>query len=232
MKNYQFPMSNKSPVSNPAAFTLIELIITASIMALVATAILSVFAAGLKVYERVRNYSDIRTDILFSLEKMEKDLRSAPNASQVDFKAEPERVTFPAVVHTHSGDKDGISLGSVSYYIDESSHYLVSDEKDYSAATSEESGKGFITKLVPARSLKFTYYIYDSKAKAFYWLESWKENKDENKTKKKPLLHTPLGVKIEIGYDNNGKSVVLTRTVFFPLAVSLYYTELADEKKR
>ena len=214
-----------------AAFTLVELLITASIMALVAAAILSVFAAGLKVYERVRSYSDIRTDILFSLEKMERGLRSVPNAPQVYFKAQPARITFPAVIHAHPGDKNGISLGSVSYYIDDSSHYLVSDEKDYSAATSEESGEGFVTKLVYIGSLKFTYYFYDPKTKLFYWSDTWKEEKDENKTSKKPPVHTPLAVKIEVGYDNNGKQALLERTVFFPLAVSSYYAELVNEKQ-
>jgi prepilin-type N-terminal cleavage/methylation domain-containing protein len=213
-------------------FTLIEVLITASIMALVAVAILSVFAAGLKVYERVRKYSDIRTDILFSLEKMEKDLRSLPNIPQIDFKAQPGLITFPAVVHANPDNQNEISLGSISYYVDDSSHYLVKDEKDYSAATAEEPGEGIVTNLVYVNSLKFTYYFYDEKAKAFYWAESWKEDKEENKTKRKPVVHTPLGVKIEVSYDDNGESNTLTRTIYFPLAVSLYNAELASEKKR
>lgn len=218
------------------AFTLIELLITTAIMALVSIAIVSVFAAGLNVYNRVRNYSDVRTDILFSLEKIEHDLKNVCNISQIEFTGEPNKVTFPC-----------LPLGSISYYIDNSSHYLVSEKRDFSAATAMEPPKGVVTKLVYAGSVNFSYYYYDPKGGAYYWKESWVKEKDEDiigtdasklgalKTaaeKKKNLrVNTPLGVRVQIQYDDRGESLVLERTVFFPLAVSLHFAQIASEKK-
>ncbi|MDD5428361.1 MAG: hypothetical protein PHI58_03875 [Candidatus Omnitrophica bacterium] len=226
------------------AFTLVELLITASLMALVAVAILSVFAAGVKVYERVRAYSDARTDMLFSLEEMERDLRSVRNISQIKFAGESGKVTFPAVVHTNFAGKAGTSLGSISYYIDDSSHYLVKEERDYSAATAMEPPEGFITEMVYAENIKFSYYCYDRDSKSFSWKEVWAEEDDlaggasPGKSSppagvaadKKNIVHTPLGIKIEIGCESNGESLVLTRMVFFPLAVFEYYLTVANEK--
>lgn len=217
------------------AFTLIELLITASIAALVAVAIFSVFAAGINVYNRVRSYSDIRTDILFSLEKIEKDLKNTPNISQIAFIGKADIVTFPK------------AIGSVSYYIDNSTHYLVGEDRDYSAATAEEPPRGEVTPLVYADSIKFSYFYYDSKSAEYYWKEEWAEEKEDaskgtdasrlgtsrdKSGKLKLRVNTPLGVKIDIKYEDHGKTIPLTRTVFLPLAVSLNLAEISDAKER
>jgi len=214
-------------------------------MALVSIAIVSVFAGGLNVYDRVRKYSDIRTDILFALEKMEKGLKNACNFSEIDFNGEAARITFPAV-NTRPGAKDGLPPGSVSYYIDHSANYLVSEERDYSAATAQEPPKGVVAKLASATGVEFSYYSYDPAIKAYGWNDTFIKKKDENKEgadasklgtreeilkKKKLSVNTPLGVSIRIRYEDRGESHVLSRTVFFPLAVSLHFAQVVSEKK-
>jgi len=215
-------------------FMLIEVLITASLMALISMAIISVFAAGLNVYSRLCGYSDIRADILLSLGKAEKCLRSACNISKIEFKGEPDRITFPAPA--------GSAPGSVLYYVD--GGYLVSEEKDYSGATAAESGKGRLTKLAAADSVKFIYYDYDPKTKAYAWSEAWAKEPEDKlgtaaseldtaaamKKKKKMRVNTPLGVRIEIRYRDRGESLALNRTVFFPLAVALHLAEKESEK--
>ena len=214
-------------------FTLIELLLVAVLAALLSLAILSVFSAGINVYSRLRSYSDIRTDILISLEKVEKDLRNASNISKIEFKGEPDRLTFPAVVSLSSGKTQSISPGSISYYVDNSTHYLVSEEKDYSAATATESEKGFVTQIAYINDIKFSYYSYDPKAKAYSWSDIWVKEADEDKaTEKKIKVNTPLGVRVEMRYDNHGKLFVLKKMIFFPLAVSLRLSEMAKEKEK
>ncbi len=223
--NWKFDITRK-------AFTLIELLITTAIMALVSAAILSVLAGGVNVYNRVRNLSGTRTDILFALEKMESGLKNACNISQIEFIGESKKITFPSVVSIPSGDNESLPLGSVSYYIDNSSHDIVSNERDYSAATAMDPPKGFVTQSVYAADINFSYYYYDTEAKAYYWKDAWVREKDEDGSKKKKLKpNTPLAVKIEVKYEENGRSSTLERTVFFPLAVSLHLAQIAGEKE-
>lgn len=211
-------------------FTLIELLIAATLAAIVGIAILAVFSGGINVFTKLRSYSDVRKDMLFSLEKVEKDLRSASNISEIEFKGEAARITFPALV------------SSISYYLDNGTHSLVREEKDYSAAISMEPQDGVKTPLIYLSDIKFHYYYYDPKAERYLWNDSWAREKDETGTaasklgtaddkEKKLKANTPLGVKIELQYDEKGKSFTIERTVFFPLAVSLRIAEAVSRKE-
>ncbi len=221
------------------AFTLIEVLVAAAIAAIMAIAVIAVFAAGIKVYERMSNYSDARADIMLSLEQVDKSLRNTLNIPEIKFDGESGKVTFPAPV--------GGSPGSVSYYIDDDTYHLVKEEKDYSASTSsEDSGKGVITALAAADEVKFSYYDYDPDSKTYSWKDTWVSEDEtdkfgtaasklgvvKNDKKKKELkVNTPLGIRLEIQYNNRGESAVLKRTVFFPLAVSSRLAEKESEKK-
>ena len=231
-------------------FTLIELLLAVALAALLSLAILSVFAAGINVYSRLRNYSDIRSDILLSMEKIEKGMRSISSLSKIEFRGEPDSVTFPAVVNFSYDKKLNISPGSISYYVDNSTHYLVSEEKDYSAAMAAkadtETGKGFITNIAYVDNVKFSYYSYDPKTQTYSWLDTWVSEADQDKlgvaasklgtVVNKPVeakeikVNTPLGIRLEIRYDNHGESFVLKRMIFFPLAVSLHMSESVKGK--
>lgn len=210
-------------------------------------AIFAVFAGGINVYDRVRGYSDAKKDILLSLEGLERDLRNTCNISELEFRGENTRVTFPALIKAgFAGTEEAFAPGSVSYYVDD--HYLVSEEKDYSAATQEESGKGIVTQIVPADSVKFSYYYYEPKTETYIWADTWVKEADEDKkgtdasklgtaaeeiTRRKEVkVYTPIGVKIEIGYEDNGRTDILTRTVYFPLAVSLRIAEAVAKKEK
>lgn len=226
---------------------MIELLITASIAVLISMAVFAVFSAGVNVYERVSGYSDIRRDVLLSLEKIEKDLRNACNVSSLEFRGEASKMTFPALVSAGlAEDKKEFSPGSVSYYVDDD-HSLVSEARDYPGSTAKEPREGVVTQLVRATSVGFSYYYYDPKLEAYAWGDTWVKEADEDKkgtdaaklgtaagelTKKKKIkVNTPLGVKIKIEYEDRGRPFVLTRTVFFPLAVSLRIAETVNNKE-
>lgn len=220
-------------------FTLIELLITAAIMAIVSAAIISALAGGVNVYNRVRNLSGMRLDMLFALDNMEKTLRNTCNVSELEFVGEPKKITFPSP-----------SPGTISYYINNSTHYLVSEERDYSAATAMEPPSGTLTQLVYASDIDFSYYYYDPASESYGWKDNWTApagasekaeeeegtaasklgTREEKSGKNKLRVNTPLGLKIRVRYEERGETSVLERTLFFPLAVSLHFAEIAAEK--
>ncbi len=239
------PPQNDNPLTrlpaNPLTklgFTLIEVLVAATIAVIVVTAIMAVFASGVRVFERLRDYSDARADILLSLEQVERDSKNILNIPQIKFKGEPSRVIFPALA--------GGLPGSVSYYVEDGR--LVKEEKDYSAATAlDDSGKGAVTVLAAADEVTFSYYDYDPLTKSYSWKDTW-ESEDESdllgasasrlgsakKTtaNKEISINTPLGIRIEVRYNNRGESAVLKRTVFYPSASSLRMAESESEKRK
>ena len=227
----------RQPANPPTGkgFTLIELLVAASIAAIIALAVGATFAGGLKVYRSIEGRGGARTDVLLCLEKMEGDLRSMLALSDITFNGGPKKITFAGIVNS--------SLGSVTYYLDEKGENLIRKEENYPQALAEgDTGEIIREKLISVKDISFTYFIYNADLKDYEWTDSWMpefaleegttdeggETEDEEETEDE---RTPLGVKIELSYEDRGKDVTRTRTVFMPVAVSRHMAMLAKQRE-
>ncbi|MBN2453427.1 MAG: prepilin-type N-terminal cleavage/methylation domain-containing protein [Candidatus Omnitrophica bacterium] len=226
-------------MTNPKAFTLVELLIVAAIAGIIGLTIASTFAGGLNIYRRMAGRTEVKTDILLAMEKMERDVRNTFSFKGLNFIGSSKKMTFPAMIRKFSSA--GIpeeSLGSVSYYRDDrpAVRMLSREEKKFSEAIKEDdAGKGTVTNLAPIEDISFKYYTFDPESESYSWAETWdkteeKEEEEEaagGKSKKKEVSikdipeNIPLGVKIEVTYKDDEGDVTLTRAVFIEPAVSL-----------
>jgi len=242
-------------------FTLIELLITAAITAIVALAIGATFAGGIKIYKSIEGRGGARTDVLLSLEKMEMDLRSMLALSDITFNGGSKSITFASIVReTDSEGNENRALGSVTYCLDEKNENLIRKEKNYSQALVEnDAGEIAQEKLISVKDVTFTYFIYDADFESYEWIDSWmpesmlgeeaedegeeeiKEeieeappvvDAEESENEKEDEAKIPLGIKIELTYEDGGKDVTRTRTIFMPTAISWQLAHLAEEKKQ
>lgn len=243
-------------------FTLIELLITAAITAIVALAIGATFAGGIKIYKSIEGRGGARTDVLLSLEKMERDLRSMLALSDITFNGGSKSITFASIVReTDSKGNENRALGSVTYYLDEKNENLIRKEENYSQALVEnDAGETAQEKLISVKDVTFTYFIYDADFESYEWIDSWMpesmleeeaetegeeeineeikeappvvEAEESEKEKEEDKAKIPLGVKIELTYEDGGKDVTRTRTIFMPTAISWQLAHLAEEKKQ
>jgi len=243
----------RSDASTRRGFTLIELLITAAITAIIALAIGATFAGGFKIYKTVKDRGGARTDVLLSLEKIERDFRSMLALSDITFSGEPTSITFASIVkETDSKGNKNPTLGSVTYYLDDKKENLIRKEKNYSQAMAKSDTEGISQeKLISIKDVAFTYFIYDVDFESYEWIDSWApepeleeeaegEKETEEKTEEslaveeeeeeKPKI--PLGVKIELIYEDEGKDVTRTRTMFMSTAVSQHLAYLAAEKEK
>jgi len=225
-----------------SAFTLVELIIVAAILCIIGLAIVSTFSGGLNIYYRMRGYSTVKADVLLALEKMDKDIRNTFAFKDIDFVGSAKKMTFPALVRSY-GDKDTpyMSVGSVSYFIDDGSgkSELAREEKDYHASSMKEAAaKGVITDIAAIEGLNFKYYSYDPINKTYDWQSSWDKTEEKEELKEKKALkpaallkdrreEIPLGVKVEISYNDGGRTHMLNRAIFIDPAVSLNLAKVA-----
>jgi len=217
-------------------FTLVELIVVAAILCIIGLVIMSTFSGGLNVYYRMRGYSTVKADVLLVLEKMDRDIRNTFAFKDIDFVGTSKKMTFPALIRSHGAkDTPYMSVGSVSYFIDDRSNNkkLAREEKDYHASSmKKEAAKGAVTGIAAIEDLNFEYYSYDPVNKAYSWESSWDKTEEKKELKEKKALkpaallkdrpeEIPLGVKVEISYNDGGRTHMLNRAIFIDPAVSL-----------
>ena len=200
----------KERLSRPRGFSLVELIIVSSLLAVVSLAVFSVFSAGLKIYQRAQSYEGRKANILIFLEKMERDLRNTFDCSAINFVGDPEKISFPGMVKkVDAAGVESLSVSRITYYFDASKEALLKEETAFSNTNAEKSygpgitaaGEGF-----SASGVNFSYCYFEADAKSY----SWKDSADGGMA--------PAAVKIEALFKDGDKDVRLVRTVLIPVS--------------
>ena len=202
------------PAIGQKGFTLIELMVSASILGLISLAILTTFGSGFSVYERIQSYGGTQADILLALEEMETNLRNAFPFTPIALQGDAQSVRLPAIIQGYiSVDGEEVpvtSVGKVSYFLEEDDDgqpFLARLEQNYSEALKgDDVPDGRSSALASVRSVKFSYYAPSEDGKTYEWQDSWGE---EDKG-------FPAGVKIEVTYQDGQAQADLTRTVMIP----------------
>ena len=140
------------------AFTLIELLIAASIAAILGLAILATFSVGFKTYSKLKNGNLSHADVLLSFEKIEKDLRNTFHFSGINFIGDQRSVSFAGFIH-HSS-----SIGRISYFFDaKTGGSLIKTEQPYSYSLLNNSTDEIDSKVITSlKDMVFSYYSFNS----------------------------------------------------------------------
>jgi len=195
-------------------FTLIELMVAASIIGLIGLTILTTFGSGFHVYERVQTFGGVQADVLLSLEEIEKNLKNLFPFSTIGFEGDAQSIAFPTIIETiETVDAEEVvtsSVGKIAYYLDDAgddTKALMSGWKDYSQAVAKigaaESRKDTLALI---ENIGFSYFLFDEENQTYSWTNSW-DTQEEN---------LPRGVKIEVTFQDGDRNVQLVRTVFIP----------------
>ncbi len=198
---------------NNKGFTIIELLLAASIMSIIALAILSTFGAGMRAFDRVQSFGGFRADVLLFLEGFERDARNAFVFSPIKFQGNSQSMSFAAI--GTKLDEDGNTftvLEERSYAFDSSQKALVEKEEDFAPTVSSATeGSVRTQQITPIKAVTFQYYSYrkeiqDGKERIESgWQGTWTDEET-----------IPRGIKVQLTFDEGGKEVSLARTVFIP----------------
>ena len=205
------------PLTSEKGFTLIEVLVATSILGVIGLTILTTFASGFHVFERVQTFGGPQADVLLALEEMEKDIRNVFPLSTIAFEGDTQSMTFPAVIEAFEmidGEEKIISsIGRVSYYIDDATYVnevtkgLIRAQHNYSQAIAgAQAQEDQSETLASIEDLALEYYYYNEEAEEHGWQSSW-SSEEEN------LLS---GVKIAMAYKDGDRDVQIERTVFIP----------------
>lgn len=225
-------------------FTLIELMIAAAILCTVGLTIVVTFAGGLKVYYKMKNYGSVKTDALLAMEKIERDIRNAFAFTDINFIGTSDKITFPALVKSYAAkNKPYMSVGSISYFIDDrhSGKKIAREEKSYSASLmKEEKAKRAVAHIADIEDMDLQYYVYDPLSDTYSWEASWDKTEEIEQEKEDPQSsaelkdareNVPLGVRVTLTFDDNGKKFILSRVIFMEPVVSFYFARARAAEK-
>ena len=182
--------------------TLIELLITMTIMSVISTAIYASLNSGLNIWKR-SNQPLAHEDLDIFFDRFGRDLRNCARFTGLPFTGTQERVEFPTILA--SPRFGGDVVGRVSYAYDRQAKTLLRVQQDFSQVHSgEESSK--IQPIPDLGLVKFRYYVYDQQSKEYSWREDFLEG------------DFPLAVRVELELGDGSKAQGFTRTVSVPLS--------------
>lgn len=219
-------LKRKRKKYSKGGFTLVEVLVAASILGVIGLVILTTFGSGFHVFERVQAFGGAQADVLLALEEMEKDIKNMFPHDAIPFEGDSQSIAFPALIEILEDEDDDESLlntvGRISYYIDsatyldESAKVLMKGQQNYSAAT---GGAAFdddnSAVLARVESVAYEFYSYNEETEAYAWQSSWDSDGED-------LLS---GVKVAVTYKDGEQDITLERSVFIPSIQKIFDIE-------
>ena len=150
--------------NTPQGFTLMEMLLVTSLIAVIAIAVFGAFSNGLKVWARgvVLGHEG---DMAIGVDKISEDLRSILSISSIPFKGTQMRMSFPAVVFTPadvrgSRAKEEIidQVGAIEYRFEPGEGLIYRRQANYGQALKKQWGKDQVI-AVGVEDLRFVYYF-------------------------------------------------------------------------
>ncbi len=184
-------------------FTLLELVVAAALVAVAAVVVAGAFAAGLRVFERARQFGR-RGDSVLAMEIMKKDLRNAAPSRLGGFRGGGAWVEIPLVVRWPEGPGGEAYPGFVRY--EEGRTGLTLDRVTTVYVLPDKPEQVRETLMGALVSMRFSFAdAGPDRQSSVSWLADW-----ANPT------NLPAAVKIVIESKQNGELLETSRTVVIP----------------
>ena len=151
-------------IKHKKSFTLIELLLVVSILAMISLALFNSLADGLKIWERSRKFV-VHEDVAILFDKIGGDLRNCFSYSKIPFVGKVNRIRFAARVKdlkTMDQNQLAEKIGGVEYYFDSTQKSLYRRQASYGRALKGEFREGRAL-LNSVESLRFSYYYAQGK---------------------------------------------------------------------
>jgi len=190
-----------------SAFTLLEMLISVSILALVITVITAALYSGIVVWEQAGGYGAGRMDAIVAIERLESDLGNSVPFFENNFSGNADSMSFTRLVHDDPGYQAVGRICLLQYEYDAKTKELKRRIADFSAGDAGDAG--FETILSGVERMKLTYAeAPKTRTEAPLWGNSWT-----------PGHGLPIAVGIEIEIIDGGRRSVMARTLLMAVRV-------------
>ena len=187
-----------------SGFTLVELLVSVTLLAVVISAISSALYAGILVWERAGAYDARRIETMIALERFEEEVRSAFILYAVPFKGSDSEVRF-AGYEAGSAAREG-TLGwpicEVVYAYDSGSNTFQRSSRAFPFQKLEDPVCEPVISGLKEVRLSYADKPHDRSSREPVWRSSWKNTE-----------RLPAAVKITFEFDEDGRRYSIERTI-------------------
>ena len=207
-------------VHRSQGFTIVELLVSLALLALVAGTVVATFDGGIRVWERLRAQGTQEQWFELAFERFRHDLRKMRHFQPVPIKGSYDRISFPGIVASETTDGQTIDeIGEVGYFYNSSRKMLCRAEHPYRELRYRRLTDACHPVVEGIDRVHLSFYKYDEATGEGGWSSSW-DMADQ----------PPLAVKLELGYQDPSTRRMVTQSlvVHVPLANT---REAKDHKK-
>lgn len=178
------------------AFTLIEMLLVASLLSVTGLAVYHAISDGLRIWEYSRRYSS-EEDVAVFFEKLTTDLQNIYRYSAISFDGKENKILIPTIVRTPvdkeiSGSGDLVEqMGCAEYFLQTGEKAIYRRQANYSQSLNKKFAPARAL-AVPVEKLHFKYYFVEE---------------GKLKAKKTAAKEIPAAVLIQIDFREVGGSV-------------------------
>ncbi len=179
------------------AFTLIEMLLVASLLSVTGLAVYHAIANGLRVWEYSRRYS-AEEDVAIFFEKISGDLQNVYQYSLIQFEGKAEKIFIPTIVRmpadAKTQDKGRMieQMGACEYFFQKGKKTIYRRQRNYSQALKTKQKFEPVPLAASVESLHFTYFFLED---------------GKIKPKKSVSKEIPLSVLVEVDFAEVGGNV-------------------------
>ncbi len=147
-------------------FTLVETFVVAVLFSIVIVGIGLSFMSGMRIWDRCRNISFPRADLLLTMEQIAAELRQSVDVTQIGYEGDLYGLSFPAL--------KGSSVVRISYEFDRESKRLLKKYASLQDISDKKEEEGTVQKtLISLDDFSAAYLLFDQEAKSYSWEEKW-----------------------------------------------------------
>ena len=196
-------------MASRSGFSLLELLVTCCLVALVGLTAAATLSGGLRVWERAQDQGVFDQQVWLALEEIRRDLHNAQPFHPIPFKGEYDVLSFPGFVEQLQEDGSTLrEVGRIGFFLDENRHLLCRSKQPYRLLHNRSLRETGTPVAMGVERLRFHYYGPDLTTGGYSWVGSWSGE------------DPPLAVKIELGVreETKGKKGAYSLVIDLPTA--------------
>jgi prepilin-type N-terminal cleavage/methylation domain-containing protein len=192
-----------------AGFTLVELLVVVSLMALIGMSLYAMFGSAMNMMRRVSR-SEIAEDVGIFLERFDREISSQIIFKGIPFNGKETLLSFPSRIGLDKRVPLNRGIGRVSYFFDESRRVFARRQENLGQIYKPGEEEKATAVLEGVSGLKFQYFIYRKAEKVYEWVPEWDSLGNGGEI--------PSAVKVEFSCARGEEPHAFERTIAIPIA--------------
>ena len=159
-----------------AAFTLVELLVATSLMALVGGASVAALAGGVRVWERAAAFGTAQHSFLVATDRMRRDLQNVRRFKPILFEGSYNQYAAASVGRADPRSDRSEELGRLGYFLDERQHRLCRSFVPYRLMRRDRLTDHCHAMLDDVTRMRWSYYGKNDERATTGWCEHWRSS--------------------------------------------------------